>query len=126
MFVSNLAFMSIWSRTAEAGAKRLREKYFASVLRQDVPFFDNVGAGEIATRIETDTREYLHSSYPNFLFISSSRPRPARYFRKGRLGHQFLGRFLHRFYPRLYQAMETHTRHVFHYPHDFRHFCSHE
>lgn len=62
MFVANLAFMSIWSYTSEVGAKRLRESYLASILRQDVAFFDNVGAGEIATRIETDTREYFRSS----------------------------------------------------------------
>lgn len=62
MFVANFIFMSIWSYTSEVGAKRLRESYLASVLRQDVAFFDNVGAGEIATRIETDTRERFRSS----------------------------------------------------------------
>lgn len=43
----------------EKMAKRIREKYLKAVLRQDVAFFDNVGAGEIATRIQTDTREWL-------------------------------------------------------------------
>ena len=59
MFFANLVFMTIWSRTSEVGAKRLREAYFAAILRQDVAFFDNVGPGEVATRIETDTRAYL-------------------------------------------------------------------
>lgn len=58
MFVTNFIYMSIWSYTSEVGARRLREAYFASVLRQDITFFDNVGAGEIATRIETDTSEH--------------------------------------------------------------------
>jgi ATP-binding cassette subfamily B (MDR/TAP) protein 1 len=59
MFVTNIIFMGIWSRTSEISAKRLRESYLAAVLRQDIAFFDNVGAGEIATRITTDTREHL-------------------------------------------------------------------
>src|SRR5579872_6730156 len=52
MFVATLVYMAIWNYTSEVGARRLREAYFAAVLRQDVAFFDNVGAGEIATRIE--------------------------------------------------------------------------
>jgi len=51
--------MAIWSHTSEVSAKRLRETYLASVLRQDIAFFDDVGAGEIATRIEADTREHF-------------------------------------------------------------------
>jgi len=39
-------------------AKRIREKYLRAVLRQDIAFFDNVGAGEVATRIQTDTRSF--------------------------------------------------------------------
>ena len=62
MFAANLIYMTIWSHTSEVGAKRLRESYLASILRQEVAFFDNVGAGEVATRIETDTREHLHAS----------------------------------------------------------------
>ena len=49
--------MYIWVYTSEVNAKRLREKYLRAVLRQDIQFFDNVGAGEVATRIQTDTRE---------------------------------------------------------------------
>jgi ATP-binding cassette subfamily B (MDR/TAP) protein 1 len=48
--------MCIWVFTSEATAKRIRQLYLKSVLRQDVAFFDNVGAGEITTRIQTDTR----------------------------------------------------------------------
>ena len=28
-----------------------------AVLRQDIAYFDNVGAGEVASRIQTDTRK---------------------------------------------------------------------
>lgn len=49
--------MHVWAYTGEVGAKRLREKYLQAVLRQDISFFDSVGAGETATRIQTDTRE---------------------------------------------------------------------
>jgi ATP-binding cassette subfamily B (MDR/TAP) protein 1 len=45
--------------TGEANAKRIRERYLRAVLRQDIAFFDNVGAGEVATRITTDTRELM-------------------------------------------------------------------
>jgi ATP-binding cassette subfamily B (MDR/TAP) protein 1 len=53
--------MGIWVYTSEAAAKRIRELYLKSVLRQDVAFFDNVGAGEITTRIQTDTRSWFLS-----------------------------------------------------------------
>ena len=45
-----------WVYTSEINAKRIREHYLQAVLRQDIAFFDHVGAGEVATRIQTDTR----------------------------------------------------------------------
>jgi len=50
--------MCIWVYTGEVSAKRIREKYLKAVLRQDIAFFDNVGPGEVATRIQTDTRKF--------------------------------------------------------------------
>ncbi|KIM74275.1 hypothetical protein PILCRDRAFT_828358 [Piloderma croceum F 1598] len=47
--------MYIWVHTGEVTTKRLREHYLRAILRQDIAFFDNVGAGEVATRIQTDT-----------------------------------------------------------------------
>jgi len=58
--------MNIWIYTGEVNAKRIRERYLQAVLRQDIAFFDTVGAGEVATRIQTDTRESLR-----YLFTSS-------------------------------------------------------
>lgn len=57
MFVCTWVYMMNWVYTGEVGAKRLREKYLESVLRQDIAFFDTVGAGEVTTRIQTDTRK---------------------------------------------------------------------
>ena len=51
-------------------SKRLRENYLRAVLRQDIAFFDNVGAGEVATRIQTDTRK----SPPTLSFSLSRHP----------------------------------------------------
>ena len=55
MFVCTYAYMHIWVYTGEVNAKRIRERYLQAVLRQDLAFFDNVSAGEVATRIQTDT-----------------------------------------------------------------------
>jgi ATP-binding cassette subfamily B (MDR/TAP) protein 1 len=48
--------MTTWVHTAEVTAKRIRELYLKAILRQDIAFFDKVGAGEVTTRIQTDTR----------------------------------------------------------------------
>lgn len=61
--------MYIWVYTGEVNAKRIREKYLQAVLRQDITFFDKVGAGEVATRIQTDTRQSL--SYNHSIHLSS-------------------------------------------------------
>uniref|UniRef100_A0A8H7Y479 P-loop containing nucleoside triphosphate hydrolase protein n=1 Tax=Psilocybe cubensis TaxID=181762 RepID=A0A8H7Y479_PSICU len=55
MFVCTYTFMNIWVYTGEVNAKRIRERYLKAILRQDIAFFDNVGPGEVATRIQTDT-----------------------------------------------------------------------
>ncbi|KAJ2922300.1 hypothetical protein H1R20_g14801, partial [Candolleomyces eurysporus] len=55
MFVCTYLYMFVWVYTGEVNAKRTREKYLEAVLRQDIAYFDNVGAGEVATRIQTDT-----------------------------------------------------------------------
>jgi ATP-binding cassette subfamily B (MDR/TAP) protein 1 len=55
MLIVTYVYMVTWIRTSETVAKRIRERYLQAILRQDVAFFDNVGAGEVATRIQTDT-----------------------------------------------------------------------
>jgi len=59
--------MYIWVYTGELNAKRIRENYLKAILRQDIAFFDKVGAGEVATRIQTDTRRSI-----SILTINSS------------------------------------------------------
>lgn len=61
MFVCTYTYMVIWGFTGEIGTKRLRERYLRAILRQDIAYFDNVGAGEVATRIQTDTRASFSS-----------------------------------------------------------------
>lgn len=57
MFVSTYVYMCTWIYTGEVNARRIRERYLQAILRQDITYFDKVGAGEVATRIQTDTRE---------------------------------------------------------------------
>ncbi|TIC04401.1 P-loop containing nucleoside triphosphate hydrolase protein [Wallemia mellicola] len=54
MFVATYGYFYIFTYTSERISRRLRLLYLRSVLRQDIAFFDKIGAGEIATRIETD------------------------------------------------------------------------
>ncbi|VDB87190.1 unnamed protein product [Peniophora sp. CBMAI 1063] len=55
MFVCTYVYMLTWVYTAEVTAKRIRERYLQATLRQNIAYFDKVGAGEVATRIQTDT-----------------------------------------------------------------------
>lgn len=41
--------------TGEHISRKIREQYLASILHQNIAFFDKLGAGEIATRITADT-----------------------------------------------------------------------
>ena len=63
MFACTYVYMMAWVYTAEAIAKRIREHYLEATLRQDIAYFDNVGAGEIATRIQTDTGKFSITEY---------------------------------------------------------------
>ncbi|KZV67726.1 P-loop containing nucleoside triphosphate hydrolase protein [Peniophora sp. CONT] len=55
MFICTYLYMLTWVYTAEVAAKRIRERYLQATLRQNIAYFDKVGAGEVATRIQTDT-----------------------------------------------------------------------
>ncbi|KAI6166709.1 P-loop containing nucleoside triphosphate hydrolase protein, partial [Pisolithus thermaeus] len=55
MAVCTWVYMYLWIYTGEVNAKRIREKYLQAILRQDIAYFDHIGAGEVATRIQTDT-----------------------------------------------------------------------
>ena len=69
LFATTFTYMYFWVYTGEVGSKRLREQYLKSILRQDIAFFDNVGAGEVTTRIQTDTRMLPMIIWGNFELI---------------------------------------------------------
>ncbi|WVQ85990.1 hypothetical protein IAT38_008158 [Cryptococcus sp. DSM 104549] len=54
MFIATWVYMFIWNITGELTSKRVRENYLAAVLRQEIAYFDDLGAGEVATRIQND------------------------------------------------------------------------
>lgn len=62
ILVATFTYMFFWVYTGEVNSKRLRERYLQAILRQDIAYFDNVGAGEVASRIQTDTRMFNHLS----------------------------------------------------------------
>ena len=50
-YISTLGFIY----TGEHNAAKIRERYLAAILRQNIAYFDKLGAGEITTRITADT-----------------------------------------------------------------------
>ncbi|WWD08398.1 hypothetical protein V865_006510 [Kwoniella europaea PYCC6329] len=54
IFLTTWVYMFVWNVTGELNSKRIREKYLRAVLRQEIAYFDDLGAGEVATRIQTD------------------------------------------------------------------------
>jgi ABC-type multidrug transport system fused ATPase/permease subunit len=89
MFICTYIYMNVWVHTGEVTAKRIRERYLRAILRQDVAFFDKVGAGEVTTRIQTDTRTWSlsllsHVGVPTADSTHTSRLGPTRYIREGR------------------------------------------
>jgi hypothetical protein len=61
MFICTFIYMYVWVYTSEATSKRIRERYLKAILHQNIAFFDDVGPGEITTRIQTDTRAWFFS-----------------------------------------------------------------
>ncbi len=55
MIACTFIYMFCWVYTGEATTARVRRRYLAAVLRQNVGYFDKLGAGEVTTRIQTDT-----------------------------------------------------------------------
>jgi ATP-binding cassette subfamily B (MDR/TAP) protein 1 len=51
IYVSNVGFLY----TGEHISQKIREEYLKAILRQNIAYFDNLGAGEITTRITADT-----------------------------------------------------------------------
>lgn len=113
MFVCTFIYMYIWVYTGEVNAKRIRERYLQAVLRQDIAYFDNVGAGEVATRIQTDTREF----YAGKLHVPDSPPGvrsgTTRYLGESGSRHELPSRICHWFRLGIYPLLETGTGALF-------------
>ncbi|CAB4414464.1 unnamed protein product [Rhizophagus irregularis] len=54
-FFTNYFYMACWVATGERITRRIREQYFRAILRQDIAYFDKLGAGEVTMRITNDT-----------------------------------------------------------------------
>ncbi|CAG8441545.1 4408_t:CDS:2 [Scutellospora calospora] len=55
IFVATYASISTWVYTGERLARQIRERYLRAILRQNIAYFDQFGAGEVTTRITSDT-----------------------------------------------------------------------
>ena len=53
-FTSLYIHTTCWSLTGERLVRRLRVKYFKSILRQEIEFFDGLPAGEVCSRLSED------------------------------------------------------------------------
>lgn len=54
VFFATWIYMASFVYSGEQITRRIRENYLRSVLRQNVAYFDKMGAGEVTTRIQSD------------------------------------------------------------------------
>ncbi|KAI3480555.1 hypothetical protein L1887_57274 [Cichorium endivia] len=75
MLVATYVYMAAWIYTGQVVTRRIREHYLQAILRQDIAYFDVVGAGEITTRIQSDIQliqEGISDKIPmSVMFISA-------------------------------------------------------
>ncbi|KAJ9091164.1 hypothetical protein QFC21_007309 [Naganishia friedmannii] len=55
LFLTTYVYMGIWEYIGESISRRIRAAYLRSVLRQDITWHDEHGAGKVTGGIETDT-----------------------------------------------------------------------
>lgn len=53
-FIVIYVYMAVFVYTGEVITQRIRIEYLRAILRQDMAYFDTLGAGEITTRIQSD------------------------------------------------------------------------
>ncbi|OCL04407.1 ATP-binding cassette transporter [Glonium stellatum] len=53
-FITIYVYIVCWSLIGQRLAHRLRDKYFRSLLRQEISFFDNLPAGKVSSRLNGD------------------------------------------------------------------------
>ncbi|RHZ65755.1 hypothetical protein Glove_311g36 [Diversispora epigaea] len=54
-FFATYIYMAAWVYTGERISRKIREKYLRAILRQNIAYFDKIGAGEVISRITSDT-----------------------------------------------------------------------
>ncbi|KAK9356780.1 P-loop containing nucleoside triphosphate hydrolase protein [Lipomyces doorenjongii] len=54
-FITSYVSTFIFNDRGEVLAARIRKNYLASIMKQNMAYFDNIGTGEITTRISSDT-----------------------------------------------------------------------
>ncbi|KAK9312643.1 P-loop containing nucleoside triphosphate hydrolase protein, partial [Lipomyces starkeyi] len=54
-FITSYVSTYVFNDRGEVLAARIRKNYLASIMKQNMAYFDNVGTGEITTRISSDT-----------------------------------------------------------------------
>lgn len=67
MFAATFIYTATWIYSGEATTRRIREAYLRSALRQNVAYFDAIGAGEVTTRISSDTHLIQEGSLASLL-----------------------------------------------------------
>ncbi|CAG8490787.1 8956_t:CDS:2 [Funneliformis mosseae] len=58
VFILSYFQMSLWMIAGERQAKKIRQVYYAAILRQDIAFFDKMSTGNITNRISSDSDLY--------------------------------------------------------------------
>jgi ABC-type multidrug transport system fused ATPase/permease subunit len=108
MFICTFIYMYAWVYTSEATSKRIRERYLKAVLRQDIAFFDDIGPGEITTRIQTDTRTWFFQFQPHVSETPhTSRFGPSGHIREGRRHRQLPFCIFYRFHLGIFEKLAT-------------------
>ncbi|KAM0748705.1 P-loop containing nucleoside triphosphate hydrolase protein [Meredithblackwellia eburnea MCA 4105] len=73
-FATTWIYTGAFVFTGEAITRRIREAYLKAVLRQNIAYFDKLGAGEVTTRLATDThliQEGISTKVPLLVFFIS-------------------------------------------------------
>lgn len=75
IFATTYIYMATFVHTGEVITRRIREAYLAAVLRQEIAYFDTVGAGEITTRIQSEIQliqDGISDKLPmSFMFVAT-------------------------------------------------------
>ncbi|PWN22410.1 putative Leptomycin B resistance protein pmd1 [Microstroma glucosiphilum] len=75
MFGATYIYSAAWVYTGEEITRRIREAFLAATLRQDIAYFDKIGAGTITTRLQSDThliQEGISDKVPmSVMFVST-------------------------------------------------------